>query len=580
MKYTKLYLFILACSISIFGHSQASNMTLMGQYNPTGMPTTPGGTTYNDVWGWEDGAGNEYAILGNVDSIIVLDVTVCSNPVRVNAYYTGLRITWRDFKTYSNYLYAVSEGSGGLLVFDMSTITTAPMAPVATINSPFSAAHNIFVDVPKAKLYAVGNNSGYDSTPNANQFRETISVFDLSTPASPTLLGDARLDIEDGNSGLDYYVHDAYVRNDTVYASHGNLEELIIWDFTNPATPSVIKRINTGNYNHSSWVTDDGAYVYYAEEVPPKLPMGVIDLANLNDGNGTGGLSIVTTFSHSLETGTSTPHNPFVHNGNIYLSNYMDGLKVFNISNPTNPIIFAYYDTYPDNNGMPYPAGGNNYKGNWGTYPFSTSGCLYASDMQYGFHALIIGTPAPVDWNRFEVKNVNNKKADVSWSTLIEENNQHFEIEKSYNGMDYRFVALVPGAGNSEELREYNYLDTELSPGKIYYRIKQVDFDGNYEYSEVRSINIRAEEFVSIFPNPITNDKIRLEIIGEKEQDYQVSVYNVTGQKVSDFTLQYQDTESKTVFEVSLDPLIPAGTYFVKVFNNAGPLLTKQLVKI
>ena len=556
------------------------NMTLMGQYNPTGMPTTPGGTTYNDVWGWEDGSGNEYAILGNVDSIIVLDVTNCSNPVRVNSFYTGLTITWRDFKTYSNYLYAVSEESGGLRVFDMSTITTTPMSPVATITDPFTSAHNIYIDVPNAKLYALGDNTGYDEATNPNPNRETISVFDLSTPASPVLLSEARLDIEDGNPGLNYYVHDAYVRNDTVYASHGNLEELIIWDFKTPTAPYVVKRINTGNYNHSSWVSDDGAYAYYAEEVPASLPLGIVDFANLNDGNGTGGLSIVNTFSHSLETGTSTPHNPFVHNGNLYLSNYMDGLKVFDLSNHTSPVIYAYYDTYSDNNGMAYPTGGANYKGNWGTYPFSTSGCLYASDMQYGLHTLIIGTPAPVDWNRFEVKNINNNKADVSWSTLLEENNQHFEIEKSLNGMDFKYIALVPGAGNSTDLNEYSYLDRDVNPGKIYYRIKQVDFDGNYEYSEVRSIHIRAEEYVSIYPNPITDDQLKVEIIGEAEQDYQVTVYNLTGQKVSAYNLEYLDTENKTVFEISLDPLIPSGTYFVKIFNNSGHLLTKQLVKI
>lgn len=579
MKYTKLYLILALCLFSVSGFSQSLNMTLMGQYNPSNMPTTPGGTTYNDVWGWEDGAGNEYAILGNVDSILVIDVTNCSNPTRVNAYYTGIRITWRDFKTYSNYMYAVSENSGGLLVFDMSTITTTPMDHVDSITTPFTSAHNIYIDEAKAKLYAVGSNSGYDTTPNPNPDRETIAVYDLSTPNSPTLLADVRLDIEDGNPGLNYYVHDAYVRNDTVYASHGNLEELLIWDFGTPTAPTVIKRINTGNYNHSSWVSDDGLYSYYAEEVPANLPLGVIDLANLNDGMGTGGLSIVNTFSHSLETGTSTPHNPFVHNGNLYLSNYMDGLKVFSLANPTAPTILGYYDTYPDNNGTAYPTGGDNYNGNWGTYPFSTSGCIYASDMQYGLHTLILGAPAPVDWNRFDVYNLNNKKASVEWSTLIEENNQHFEIEKSYNGMDFKYIGLVPGAGNSRELNEYTFIDEDVNPGKIYYRIKQVDYDGKFNFSEIRTINVRAEEFVSVFPNPITNDKISIEIIGEKEQNYQISIYNLTGQKLSDYQFDYQETERKVVYEIVLDPQIPSGTYFVKVFNNSGPLITKQLVK-
>ncbi len=568
MKFTQIICFVFLFSTCAF--SQSSNMSLQGQWDD--LVEYHSGVKYNDVWGYVDGAGNEYAILGSVDSVIVIDVTNCANPTYVDAFFSGNTTVWRDMKTYQDHMYAVCECADGLKVFDMSNIASTGMSLVTTVNSEFTAAHNIFIEEATAKLYAVGANT---------MGGESIVVYDISTPGSPVLLGNVRLDPP---GDPNYYVHDVFVRNDTAYASHGHstVEEWAIWDYSDPTAPVYVDGIVTGNYQHSSWKSDDDLYAYYAEEVPSGLSMGVIDMSTFYDGDNTNdALSISGLFSHSLESGgQSTPHNPFVHNGKLYVSSYLDGVKVFDISNPTNPVIFAYYDTYPDNNGMAYPAGGAAYDGNWGVYPFLPSGCLLASDMEYGLHTFLVGVPAPVNWNRFEAKNINDKKVRLNFSTISEENNEFFELQRSYNGKDFEYLADIPGAGTSNELNEYHFIDENIRPGKIYYRIKQVDFDGNFDYSAVRSVSIQAENFISIGPNPIINGRVTLDILSNSASSYSLFMYDLTGKTVFEKSIKYESVDQKQSFFLQIPSTIPVGSYFIKVYDENQHLMTKQLAKL
>src|SRR5690606_36129856 len=127
--------------------------------------------------------------------------------------------TWRDFKTYQNRAYGSADSSGeGIHIFDLSNL---PDTVIHTnqITNFFGSAHNIFIDEPNGRLYAAGSN-----TQNSG-----LIVLDIATnPDQPALLGSVSLP----NAG---FVHDLYVRDNIVYASHGNSDKLVIWDFTDPA---------------------------------------------------------------------------------------------------------------------------------------------------------------------------------------------------------------------------------------------------------------------------------------------------------------------------------------------------------
>jgi predicted ribosome-associated RNA-binding protein Tma20 len=77
----------------------------------------------------------------------------------------------------------------------------------------------------------------------------------------------------------------------------------------------------------------------------------------------------------------------------------------------------------------------------------------------------------------------------LTWSTAAESNNSMFILEKSENGVDFATTGTVKGAGSAKAVKKYNFLDAQASNQKIYYRLKQVDFDGTYSYSEVMSFD-------------------------------------------------------------------------------------------
>ncbi|MBC7946996.1 MAG: DUF4082 domain-containing protein [Chitinophagaceae bacterium] len=119
------------------------------------------------------------------------------------------------------------------------------------------------------------------------------------------------------------------------------------------------------------------------------------------------------------------------------------------------------------------------------------------------------------------------KNVTVSWNTSFESNNKGFEIQRSNNNTDWYSVSFVNGAGESTGTRSYNYTDRDLAPGLYYYRLKQVDFDGQSKNSATITATVSGKGKVSLyanFPNPVrkvtsvrfdlpTAQKVRLSVV-------------------------------------------------------------------
>lgn len=358
-----------------FSSTAQDSLNMRKMANLSGM-----GTAYNDIWGYTWG-NKEYAVVGSNTAINIVDVTDCRNPVLENQWVDGGSKTWRDFKEYREYVYAVCDNCNeGLQTINKDTYATWQS------NGDFVQAHNIFIDHSSGKLYVAGSNS----------LSRGLYVYDLTiTPKTPQLL--AAIDFQDWDGitgGANWYVHDLYVRNDTAYCSHGYRGHAV-WDMSDLTNIVQIgERLFDGGYNHSSWPHDDLPYEYVAKEVENGLPLEIYDNSDWSD------IEIDGTFSHTIHTPTgsvtrSTPHNPYFHNDRLFVSNYHDGLKVYDLADPLDPQILAYYDTYDTNNGY-YGNGPSqrSYEGCWGTYPFLPSGCLLASDIDFGLYTLkLLETP-------------------------------------------------------------------------------------------------------------------------------------------------------------------------------------------
>ena len=121
--------------------------------------------------------------------------------------------------------------------------------------------------------------------------------------------------------------------------------------------------------------------------------------------------------------------------------------------------------------------------------------------LNFGFNYL------PVEFLHFDASLNKEYTVDLFWETASEINNDYFVVERSTNGTDFVPLEQLDGAGNSSELQEYKTVDYNPSIGLNYYRVKQVDFDGNFDYSDIKSVRLEREtDQVLVYPNPAKNE--------------------------------------------------------------------------
>ena len=524
-------------------------MTVLCSWDSTGLE-------FNDIWGYVDGSGNEYAIIGSWDIIHIFQVHSNNTLTQVDTIIPGNTSLWRDFKVYKDTLYAVADKSGtteGLVTIDLSTLPDS-VSLVSKDNSVFSRAHNIFIDEANAKLYVTGSNTKSNG----------LHIYDL-TPHPDTVLASVSLISSGSTPG---YAHDIYVRDDTVYASHG-YDGFYVWNCSNPTNPILLGSKNTGGYNHSSWVTANGKYAYYAEEVPIGLPMGVLDLSGIQNGN-SNPITPVNTFKFPLLAPThmdNRPHNPFLIGDSLYVSYYHDGIQVFDVSNPTNVTQEAYFDTYPSNTTY------SGYEGAWGTYPFLPSGKILVSDISNGLIVteIIPPAPLPVELANFNAK-VINEKVMLSWTTLSETNNAFFEIEKSLDGRDFISVKKILGAGTSTLQNNYEAWDNQPFRGENYYRLKQVDTDGKYSYSNIEFIFV-GNDAIKIYPTLVSNDSpLQIELPDDPNSGGVLRILNINGLEVF-----HKNLNQSTSYSIPIS-FLKNGLYVIHFQNERMEKITRLTV--
>ncbi len=131
--------------------------------------------------------------------------------------------------------------------------------------------------------------------------------------------------------------------------------------------------------------------------------------------------------------------------------------------------------------------------------------------------SLCLDIVLPIELMFFEVECMNGT-VKILWTTATEINNDYFTIERSKDAINFENVAILKGAGNSNNLMNYAFSDTVSLDGISYYRLKQTDYDGNYEYSSIVSVNCTVEktERIKVYPNPISNE-LTIEIEGNNE---------------------------------------------------------------
>jgi hypothetical protein len=156
--------------------------------------------------------------------------------------------------------------------------------------------------------------------------------------------------------------------------------------------------------------------------------------------------------------------------------------------------------------------------------------------LNYQNYALIgyrIGDALPVELISFAAQNVNNK-VTLTWTTATEINNHGFEVQRSAADGNFHTIAFVNGAGTSAELHNYTFTDKILEAGKYTYRLRQVDFNGHYEYSKRVLVEVSHPskyELMQNYPNPFNpNTTITFKLASDSRVS--VKIINLIGQVV------------------------------------------------
>lgn len=351
MRHSLITLLLALSSFTVFAQGSL-NMELLGHLPYSENLSDVRGAVHN---------GREYALVGVYNGFSIVDVSNPANPVQV-FFAPGSNSIWRDPFYYNGHAYCVNETSGGLLIVDMSPLPAPGTPPVytnlTTVNYtgsqfPWTKAHNMSFD-EQGHAYIYGANYGVGGT----------IILDCSqNPAAPVELG----------VWNQYYVHDGFVRGDTLWAACVNDGFAAVVDISNPQSPAVLTTWATpSNFTHNIWPSDDNSTVYTTDEVIGGFVAAydVTDLSNVIE---------LDRVHNPLTTGV-IPHNAHFFNGYVVTSHYRDGVTIHDASDPSNVILTGFYDSSP--------LSGEGFNGSWGTWPYLPSGILLNADIEEGLFIL------------------------------------------------------------------------------------------------------------------------------------------------------------------------------------------------
>ncbi len=251
--------------------------------------------------------------------------------------------------------------------------------------------------------------------------------------------------------------------------------------------------------------------------------------------------------------------------------------------NPTNAHIFRLLK-----NGTTYSAFyGNSTAGPW--IPFGPA----AINLNFGTQTINVGMgvsstnattpstavfkitdntiPLPIELLNFTANNVNNSYVSLNWLTSMEENNDHFEVERSGNATGFEPIIRVKSLGNSNTPQTYSSRDEAPIRGINYYRLKQVDSDGRITYSATQKVKFGVDVAPLIYPNPVST---LFTAVSGKELIREIVIYDAKGRAVQ--FVMGNSTDEDLKVNVSL---LSKGVYILKVKTDSQDYQFKMIKK-
>ncbi len=516
--------------------------------------TTQSGNS-NYIWTIGGTAGVDYTLIAggttSAYSATIQWITTGSKTVSVN-YTNGSGCTGPTAASTSN---AVNNGPSGAAISDNI--------------DPCNGGHTAYVVV-------TGGTSPYNFTVCGTPYTNQASPFELdatsNTSCSLSLVSDANGCTPGTISGSPVsYPSRVLTSGDTYACTVSTGATKIFYDNSGNLMVKITDGGNTlGSTNVD--VTVDG----YVHQFGPTTPQSYLQRHfKISPTNTSGAASVCLYMSDAEVTALSTASATDNHFAPSYYSTFSMGNAVVTkfhggaetpLSNTSRIVLTPTSKTHnPVVNGVTY----NNV---WEV-------CMNVSNWSgFYIHAQNVNnTPLPVTLLYLTADAIDNKYIDLDWATASEINNKGFAVERSTNGTDFTQIGWVDGHGNSNTQLSYSYSDRTVQPGVVYYyRLKQVDFDGQSTYSEIVSASLIGDKgfsFEDMIPNPATN-AVQLGILTTAGQKATVTMTDMLGRVVLSQPWQLAEGYNINTFDLSN---IAAGTYNVTVYTGSI-YMSKKLV--
>lgn len=224
---------------------------------------------------------------------------------------------------------------------------------------------------------------------------------------------------------------------------------------------------------------------------------------------------------------------------------------------------------------------------NWTKYPIAGTGIgqyqidltankitLYGMTSFSRFTLTDVETPLPVSLIAFNAR-VAGKNVSLDWTTATESNNDYFLVERSKDAVEFEPIGKVKGMGNSNSLQKYSLIDKNPYYGFSYYRLKQVDFDGKFEYSPIRAVMYGAEiqTVFNVYPVPVLQGESFVVKFENKIPDH--SIIEITDL----FGKTIRKIETRDEGEIIIHADMKPGLYMIRIFENNTIVSSKILVQ-